>query len=74
MSQGNIRVRTADVPSNLDLVFTHSGLETRNIIYGPPVGKSDHLVLEFDYTVKQEVLKDKKIIQNKKYTEGNYVA
>lgn len=35
-----------------------SSLEIESITCGPLLGESDHLVLEMDHKVKQEVLKD----------------
>lgn len=50
----------------------HSSFETENITYGSPLGKCDHLVFEMDYTIKEEVLRDKKVdLDRKKYKEGN---
>lgn len=51
------RVRGTDVPSKMALVSMHSSLEIENSTEGPPLGKSD-LVLVLDYIVKQEVLKN----------------
>lgn len=36
-----------------------SDLEIDNTIQGPPLRKNNHLVLNMNYTVKAEVLKDK---------------
>lgn len=52
------KVRGTDVSSKLDLVFTYSSLEIENITYGPLLGKSDCLVLNMDYAVQEEVLRD----------------
>lgn len=38
---------------NLDQVFTISSLEIENIIYNTPLGKSDHLVLNMEYVLKE---------------------
>lgn len=52
-------------------IQSHSILEIKSITDGPPLGKSDQLVIEMDYIVKEEELKGKEIIQNRrKYKEG----
>lgn len=50
----------ADVPGELDFVFTHSSLETENITYGPPLGKSDHQVLEIKYKKSIQIKRKRK--------------
>ena len=39
------------MPSLLDLVLTNDGHIVSNIMFLPPLGKSDHLVTEFVYLV-----------------------
>ena len=39
----------SDKPSVLDLVLTNEELMVESIIYDPPLGNSDHIVLVFDY-------------------------
>ena len=51
----NTRIRGNDEPSRLDLVFTRGDGSIRNIEHLSPVGKSDHMVLEWDLVVDQEV-------------------
>ena len=47
------RFRGEDTPTKLDLVFTKDPSEVGNIVYGSPLGKSDHLVMEFEVESKQ---------------------
>lgn len=64
-------VRVAGVPSELDLV----ALKLKRLPMELHLGKSDLLVLEIDYKLKEEGLRDKKSVQNMvKYKEGNYGA
>lgn len=51
------KLRGEDVPLQLGLVFTLGSLKFENITYGPPLTKSDHLVLKMDYIVRGKVLK-----------------
>ena len=49
------RQRGSDNPSLLDLVFTKNHLEIDHIDYQPHVGRSDHSVLVFDFTLEGEL-------------------
>lgn len=33
--------------------------ETENIVYSPPIGKSDHVVLEFNFTTAYDIISNK---------------
>ena len=48
----NTRIRGDDEPSRLDLVFTRERDIVRNMGHHPPLGKSDHMVLEWDLVVE----------------------
>ena len=43
------RYRGADEPSVIDLVFTEEATQISELEYQPPLGKSDHCVLTFDF-------------------------
>ena len=64
------RVRHGQEPSILDLVLTNEEGMIENIDYGNPLGKSDHLVLtfEFKYYTKRNT-KDKNV---QIYAKGKY--
>lgn len=49
-----------DLPSKLDLLFSHSSLNTENITYGPPLGEMASLALKADYIAKKKCLKTKR--------------
>ena len=48
------RLRGNDEPSRLDLVFTKEVILEERIKHHPPLGKSDHEVLEFSITTEKE--------------------
>ena len=50
------RKRGTDEPSLLDLVFTRHKEDIEEITYNPPIGKSDHVLLEFDFIVAYDIL------------------
>ena len=50
------RVRGTDNPSLLDLLFTRNENEVENIEYNSPLGKSDHVVLKWNYIVAYDIL------------------
>ena len=43
------RYRGSNKPSVLDLVLTNEDLMVESMVYDPPLGNSDHIVLTFDY-------------------------
>ena len=47
------RVRGNDTPARLDLIFTKDPREIGDITYSCPLGKSDHVVMEFEVGMKQ---------------------
>ena len=55
------RVRHGQEPSVLDLVLTNEEGMIENIEYGNPLGKSDHLVLTFEFNTIQNRIPKKKI-------------
>ena len=66
-SRGNVR------PSLLDLILTKNDLDTEDLRYEPPVGKSDHCVLNFKFSVdggESAISQDKSSRLN--YHKGNY--
>lgn len=56
-SQRSIRLEGRMLHHNW--ILTHSSLAIVNITYGPPLGKSNQLVLQMDYRRKEKMLKDK---------------
>lgn len=49
----------------VNLVLTHSSLKTGTITNRPLLGRSNHIVLEMDYIVKEEVLEYIKLAQDR---------
>ena len=43
------RRRVDDEPSTLDLIFTNEEMQVSKVIHSPPLGKSDHDVLTFEF-------------------------
>lgn len=52
-------MRGQDEPSLLDLVFTRTNDEALEMSYLPPMGKSDHAVMRFDFIVQYDIDKSK---------------
>lgn len=52
------RTRGNDQPSLLDLILTNEEFSVDQIAYAPPLGKSDHLVLHFNYVCWAERASD----------------
>ena len=50
--QGLMYNTDSDNPSRLDLVFTNNLVDVENMKYLAPVGKSHHVILEFDYLIR----------------------
>ena len=67
------RARGRDQPSLLDLLFTRQENQIENIDYEPPLGKSDHVVIKWDFIVKYDVI-EAEYNEGKKinYKKGNY--
>ena len=53
------RRRGTDEPSLLDLVFTNETMQVSEITHNPPLGKSDHDVLTFDFQCYVDYTKQK---------------
>ena len=51
------RCRGADRPSTIDLIFTEEENQIGNLIYLPPLGKSDHSVLSFEFICEFDEVK-----------------
>ena len=69
----NTRQRGTDEPSMLDLVFSKNEFEIEEINYLAPIGKSDHSVLMFDYTLEGIVEPDnEEPFVKKKYFRADY--
>ena len=64
------RVRQGQEPSVLDLVLTNEEEMIENIEYGNPLGKSDHLVLKFEFKCYTKQNTKEKNIQI--YAKGKY--
>ena len=65
------RRRGDDEPSTLDLILTNEEMQVSDIKHLPPLGKSDHDVLLFDFQCYLDYSKSKEIFY---FTKGNYVA
>ena len=50
------RKRGADQPSRLDLIFSKNEFEVESIRYDPPIGSSDHSVLNFTFTLEGSII------------------
>jgi len=48
------RYRENQKPSILDYVFTYDENSISNILYAPPLGKSDHSCLRFEYVIEDQ--------------------
>ena len=69
----NTRKRGPDEPSLLDLVFTRQKEDIESIIYNPPLGKSDHVLLEYDFIVAYEIIHENENYKNQlNYKKGEY--
>ena len=64
------RYRDQNTPSILDLILTNEENMISQMNYKPGLGKSDHLILEFNYNcyIKQSLSNNKKF----DYFKGNY--
>ena len=65
------RYREGETPNILDLVFTNEEEMISNIDYGDPLGKSDHLTLEFMLRISSDS-DSTKTWGKPKYFRGNY--
>ena len=67
------RIRGNDEPSRLDLVFTKDINLEQSIRHEPPLGKSDHEVLEFSVIVEEEDRRKETHKRNRQnYAKANY--
>ena len=67
------RVRGTDNPSLLDLLFTRNENEVENIEYNSPLGKSDHVVLKWNYIVAYDILEyEERHDKQYNFKRGNY--
>ncbi len=64
------RGRGSDTPSTIDLIFTNEEGMINTIDICAPIGKSDHSVLQFEFTYHMERTNKKKSIPQ--YNKGNY--
>ena len=65
------RYRIGNTPSLLDLILTNEEEMIENLQYNPGLGKSDHLILQFDYICS---VKENKEIHNKyNFNKANYI-
>ena len=65
------RRRGNDEPSTLDLVFSNETMQVSEVIHNPPLGKSDHDVLAFDFQCYVDYTKPKDRFL---FGKGNYSA
>ena len=68
------RVRGDDEPSLLDLVLTRNELEIDEIRHDDPIGKSDHVVLVFDFTLEGFCEVEEFEFSKKNFFKGDYIA
>ena len=67
------RVRGMDHPSLLDLLFTRHENEIEDIEYKSPLGKSDHVVVKWNYIVAYDIIEyDEKYNKQFNFRKGNY--
>ena len=72
--QSSTRVRGTDKPSLLDLLFTRQENQIENIEYKPPMGKSDHVVIKWNFIVKYDIIEaENKANIKRNYKKGNYL-
>jgi len=50
------RIHVNNEPSLLDVVFARSKQEVKNLGYLPGLGKSDHVILEFEFLLSKAIL------------------
>lgn len=43
-----------DTSSLLHHILTHTSIDIENVIYGTPIGKSDHIISKFDYESNED--------------------
>ena len=67
------RGRGTDRPSTLDLIFTNEEGMVNGIDINPPIGKSDHSVLMFDFTCHMRMNNAKKKKAIPQYEKGDYI-
>ena len=65
------RRRGNDDPSLIDLIFTDEEMQVSDLHHHPPLGKSDHSLLTFNFHCYIDYSKPKEIYQ---YKKGNYEA
>ena len=68
------RARGSDTPSILDLIITQSKLDVENMLYRPPLGKSDHCVLSMDFVIEDDIPEGSNPGKERRlnYQKGNY--
>ncbi|XP_069119069.1 uncharacterized protein [Argopecten irradians] len=66
------RIRENQIPSLLHLILTNEEGMITNIKFNPGLGKSDHLMLEFDILCYAEILEQN--IDKRNFLKGNYVS
>ena len=72
--KSNTRVRGMDQPSLLDLLFTRQENQVENIDYEPPLGKSDHVIIKWNFIVKYDIMEaEDKVSSKRNYKKGNYL-
>ena len=65
------RRRGDDEPSTLDLVFSNESMQVSEITHNPPLGKSDHDVLTFDFHCYVDFAKPK---DRYNFNKGDYAG
>lgn len=68
------RVKGAYILSILSLMCKYDTLEKENIRYDIPLGKSDHVVHDFDHVVREDMKRsERKPDSERRYSHGNCI-
>ena len=70
----NTRMRGEDEPTRLDLVFTREKEDVKDLKHLPPLGKSDHMILEWDMVIDQDAEDENEQHKEERYnfSKANY--
>ena len=64
------RVREGERPSTLDVILSNEEGLVQNLVYHPPIGNSDHIVLQFELTCYAPLTEKSSVRRN--LNKGNY--
>ena len=68
------RYREGSEPSVLDLILTNEEEMITDVLYSPGLGKSDHVVLNFDFICEVELKTRTQKQETLNYNKGKYIA